>query len=470
MMLFRFLKNMKPLSILEMFLCLIIGLSLISPLEAYAGGFDEGFAESNNITFYDPTDTACGSSGGANSITSLIGTDNSQKIYNFWLSQGLTPDQSAGITGSMQGESGFSAFIQESNEAWPLGGYGVAQFTGGQRTAVTQALSSQLGSIYTQYYSDSYGGSVTQASGYIPDGVPTTVNDSFLLTELNYLSGYISTFAPSTIPIRVSGLTADYNLTIASGQKLMDYIKTLTSAKDVAEAWTYLYEQPTNIKATASTRAGYAQTILTNYTGSGSASASACGNSSVGVGGLTYAQAQTFMKYYSSYSNRSKYLASPWTSGVYRYQCTTLIYYFNTRFVTPGTGSGDGYQVASKLISGHPSVYKSVTASTLQPFTIFSMGPGAPGHTGIILGIGSDGSIVVGEANISIGKPSGLLEDTVYGSKSDLPDGVSSAEHWQSVTAWESYMKSIGYTPTGFAAPINESAVISKVQASLGGS
>jgi len=239
--------------------------SIGEPVAAFGDGkFSEADYSGSNIWAYDPRVPLCS---GTSSATSLVGTDNRQKIYNYWVSAGLSPAQAAGITGSLQAESGFSAFRQETTQTWPEGGYGIAQFTGGQRVAVTTALANTLGDTYTQNYIPKYGGGVTEATGFVPDGVSASVNDQFLLGELNYLNQYIASFAPSSIPARTSGLEKDYNLAVPSGTKLLDYIKTLTDTSDVAHAWTYLYEYPGKTKETAAARATNAVTILAKYSG-----------------------------------------------------------------------------------------------------------------------------------------------------------------------------------------------------------
>lgn len=449
------------MKLVKLYSCILfIAFYSLSPLNAFAYN-NNHFYSSNDILFYDENgeSTICSS-------TQLSGSDNKQKIYNFWISQGLTPEQAAGITGSMESEGGFSPFRQEEAQSWPNGGYGIAQFTGGQRTAVTNSLSSELGKTFTQYYLDEYGGGVSESNGYIPDDVPQDVNDSFLLGELNYLSSYTSSFSPSTIPVRVSGLEADYDLTVKSGEKLLDFIKTLSSAGDAAKAWTYLYEQPSNIKATAAERANNAEEILTEYGGGGSVAGS--DNCIVGVGGLTFDQAKTLMEEY--YNNRSQYFNSFWNQPGQSNQCTAFVYYFNTRFITTGTGSGDGKDVVDNLLSGFPNFYESADSSSLQPFSIFSLSNSGAGHTGVILGVESDGSIIVGEANVDIGSlnnASGLLDGQTIGDKSDTTKGIVSIERWESIDTWESAMASWNLTDPSFAAPNNGSDVAKKVQDSL---
>lgn len=437
--------------------------SAVAPLKVFAYDNNQ-FYSSNDILFYDGDDKGGAGCASANeAVSELFGSDNKQKIYNFWLSKGLSPAQSAGITANMQFESGFSPFRQEDAKNWPSGGYGIAQFTNGQRTAVTDYLSSELGNDFDDYYSDEYGGKTNSDDGYIPGGISEDINDKFLLGELNYLYEYTSSFVPSTIPIRVSGLSTDYGITIGSGEKLLDFIRNLSSAGDVAKAWTYLYEQPGEIKSTAAARATAAENFFENSGGSASGS----GNCNVGIGGLNFEQAKTFMQNY--YDDRFPYFDNFWSASGQSNQCTAFVYYFNTRFITLGTGSGDGGEVVANLISGFPNQYNSVTSDNIQPFSVYSLKNGGAGHTGVVLGIESDGSVVIGEANAALtGSYEGLIESEVIGDKGDQELGVVSIGHWESLEAWETAMSSSwGLSDPNYAAPSDLTEVISKVQDSL---
>jgi len=448
----------------------IIGVTLVSLLlsivppsavQALNGQYDETFFSNNDILYYNPEDTACGTTGSA-SLGSLKGKTNREKIYNFWITQGLTPAQAAGITSSLQFEGGFSPFRQEDTKTWPDGGWGIAQFTADQRKDATDHVLKEVGAaMFNEYYKNDFGRTVAESSGFVPTNVPIAVNDKFLLAELNYLVQYVGSFAPGTIPTRVTQLKTDYNISIETTTKLLDFIKTLKSAGDVAETWTYLYEYPSNIKGTAAQRSITAEALLTKLTDSAAGSGDQCGV--VGIGGLTYEQAKAFMKDY--YDNRRPFLSNFWLQKNQSIQCTTLIYYFNTRFVVNGTGSGHGWKVAKNLIDNFPSAYKSVDKDSIQPFSVFSYGTSSPGHTGMILGLGDDGSIIIGEANATIGNKAGLLEIERTGSKSDQTKGLVTAEKWESIEAWTKTL------PAGLtiAAPVDGAGVASKVADSLNG-
>lgn len=90
-----------------------------------------------------PTTSSQGSSccgGGSVGATELIGSDNAQKVWNYLIGKGLTPQQTAGVMGNMEGESGINPRRVESTQT-PSGdsdvpdsrGYGIVQFTPGTK-------------------------------------------------------------------------------------------------------------------------------------------------------------------------------------------------------------------------------------------------------------------------------------------------------------------------------------------------
>lgn len=218
----------------------------------------------------------------------LVGKDNQAKIYNFWIRNGFSPAQAAGITASIQHESGYSPFRQETTYSWPHGGYGIAQFTGGQRRAVTEYMATNIGSDFSAYYIASYGGAVSAENGFVPEGVPLEVNDKFLSAQLGYLQEYISSFKPSSINIRVSRFEAFTGLSVPRDATLGEYLLSLGSAEDAAKAWTFLYEYPGNINSTASARAESAAALFTRISGSNAGDGDDAGflRGSCGVGSV----------------------------------------------------------------------------------------------------------------------------------------------------------------------------------------
>lgn len=66
----------------------------------------------------------------------LVGTDNAEKAYNYYISQGFTPEQSAGIVGNLQAESGYNLNANSFNSAGGgNGAKGIAQWRGDRQAA-----------------------------------------------------------------------------------------------------------------------------------------------------------------------------------------------------------------------------------------------------------------------------------------------------------------------------------------------
>ena len=377
-------------------------------------GCDEQFYASNDVLFYNPCATTCSASGGATgvgTIAQLRGNNNAEKIFNYWLDAGMSAQQAAGISGSMKHEGGFSPFRQEMSQSWPGGGWGIAQFTHdpGQRGEAKKYVSAAIGAeLFNQYYKPEYGGGVVESNGFVPKGVPVEVNDKFLLAQLNYLLDHIKGLKPNNV--RTSLLKSHYGQTIASGTSLYDHLKTLVQAGDSAIAWTYLYEFPGDIKATAQVRANSAADILTLYAnGTGASISTACGGSLV-AGGMTLEQAKKFMEEYKSNPDNAKYIggAGRDCAGGPLSNCVSFSVYFINKYTNikgfgDGTTPGNGSTVATNVIARNPDIGNGHSP---QPYAIFSTPSGSEmcgsvkcGHTGIILGVDTArGKVVVGEA------------------------------------------------------------------------
>lgn len=109
-----------------------------APIYAQPGGTDETQqpvdpkqaelkAYIQNTPWYDPTAGLCD----PNSSTTLIGKDNIQKAFNFFISKRLSPAQAAGIVGNlMQETAGINP--KSGNPAASGGGGGIAQWEGGR--------------------------------------------------------------------------------------------------------------------------------------------------------------------------------------------------------------------------------------------------------------------------------------------------------------------------------------------------
>jgi hypothetical protein len=428
----KIIQIINKVQIRRAYLFMLAALLMVAlfPLKtAEAASCDTTFYQQNDVLYYDPCSTTCGGSsgnGGTAEVSKLRGANNGDKIYNFWIDAGLSAQQSAGVTGSMQHEGGFSPFRQEMGKSWPNWGYGIAQFTGqpapnhpdtgGERAAVIAYLKadSTVGpALFTQYYQAQYGGSITGATGYVPQGVPQDVNDKFLLSELNYLLGSIKKLVPSTIPDRVNGLRNNYNQTVSAGQTLYAYLKTLSTPSAAAAAWTYLYEY--GGLDTIPIRQKSAETIFSmngTGTGGGTNTTTSCGGNLV-AGGMALQAAKEFMDSYSNGSDSVNYIggAAQGCTGGPLSNCVSFSVYFINKYTTlqgfgAGTTPGNGSTLVANIVARNPGV---PTGHSPRPYAIFSVASGKDdcdgvpcGHTGVILGVDTaNGKVIVGEAACS---------------------------------------------------------------------
>jgi len=393
-------ENTKRTLLVVVGILLLFGLfpTLTTPI--YAANCDQQFYSSNDVLFYNPCANACGPVGSGAAASALRGSNNAEKIFNYWLDSGMSAQQAAGIAGSIKHESGFSPFRQEMSQTWPAGGWGIAQFTHdpGQRGSATKWVREEIGEdLFTQYYKNDYGGAVFESNGFIPDGVPTDVNDKFLFAELNYLLDHIKQLIPNNI--RTGGLSADYGQNIPPDQNLYDYLRTLVQADAVAIAWTYLYEYPGDIKNTAAARGTSASEILTLYGGGISTS---CGGG-LTAGGMSLDQAKEFMAAYKNNPDNRQYIGGAGTDcpGGPLANCVSFSTYFINKYTNlEGFASGapgHGKSVAGNVVARNPTVQ---SGHSPRPYAIFSLTSGEYGHTGVILAVDTDRQIVIaGEAS-----------------------------------------------------------------------
>ena len=379
---------------------------------------DEAFYSSNDILFYNPCATSCSADpSGTGAVTALRGNNNGEKIFNFWLDAGMSSQQSAGITGSMYHEGVYSPFTQETTFPFGQGGWGIAQFTGqpapnypdtgGQRRAVIDWLKADptVGpDLFAQYYKAEFGAIQSESTGYVPPGVPIDVNDKFLLSELNYLLDHIKELQPNNI--RRDAYQRDFGQVVDPSATLYDYLKSLVQAGDAATAWTYLYEYPGNIKATATERANEAANIMTLYSNGVS---TACGGG-LKAGGMTLEEAIAFMEKYKTSSDSVNYIggAGQTCPGGPLSNCVSFSVFFINKYTNiqgfgAGTTPGNGSTVVPNIIARNPGIQNGHSP---RPYAIFSTPSGSEmcgsvkcGHTGVILGVDTTRQkVIVGEA------------------------------------------------------------------------
>ena len=103
-----------------------------------------GVAPSSSTT---SSDGCCGSSGTGSDVSSLTGSDNEQKAFNFFVQEGLTAAQAAGILANLYNESG----VDPTSGAPPRDGvgFGIAQWTFNSRQAPLIAYAASQGKPVT---------------------------------------------------------------------------------------------------------------------------------------------------------------------------------------------------------------------------------------------------------------------------------------------------------------------------------
>jgi len=92
------------------------------------------YYSANDILFYDP-DASCGVDS-VEGMPALRGDGNEEKIWNFLRDKGLTNEQTAGVMGNIQAESGFNPAIVEGGSGI---GFGIVQWSFGRRSALEAA-------------------------------------------------------------------------------------------------------------------------------------------------------------------------------------------------------------------------------------------------------------------------------------------------------------------------------------------
>jgi hypothetical protein len=266
--------------------------SIPASVFATNGQYNYQFFSDNNIFGYNPDDTTCASSSGGN-VSTLVGSDNRQKIWNYLTAKGLSPQQTAGVMGNLQSESAgsWSPTVNEYGSDFGDAGYGIAQWTnssgpGGRRDLLVAALNAAQPDAMTKYYNADYSvqaSATDQTAGFIPKsastGTPmdTASNDGLLLAELNYLYTDANNRTVGNIAV-TAGLAT-------KGDSEWKAIQLTTTVDDASNLWLYSYEIPGAIldgvntdaaKAVSAARTANGNAILTLY--SNASTGTTCGD------------------------------------------------------------------------------------------------------------------------------------------------------------------------------------------------
>lgn len=134
------------------------------------------FCEQNDAIYGGCRTQTCKPGSGSSTLT---GSDNAQKVWNYFKSKGFSDEQVAAIMGNLAHESGDPTFNKatSSEELSGGGGFGLAQWTGGRRTDIVNTaksndkpltdLSFQLDYLYNEMLTrtERDGGAKTEEQG-----------------------------------------------------------------------------------------------------------------------------------------------------------------------------------------------------------------------------------------------------------------------------------------------------------------
>jgi hypothetical protein len=258
---------------------------------------------------------ACKSGSGTN----LSGNDNKEKIYNFLISKGLTPNQAAGIMGNLQAESGFEPRLVEYG--WKNSRGEVSR--AGQPSSLDDDIPPNQNSKGQPGF-----GLVQWTSPGRKDGLRKRSQEQ--------------NKKPSDLQLQLEYFF--YELFESDGYKKWgDQIKSQDSLESTADIMLRRYEIPAEIDFQLPIRIGFAQKILQEFGGTtpvaGSVSVdSDCLSSSLGGGNITQIAEREFLaganEQNGGYKKYSDGADEPW--------CADFVSWVLKEAGTPFTGGVSG--------------------------------------------------------------------------------------------------------------------------------
>ena len=128
----------------NLFLALMVTANFLAPSATVSAVND--FYSSNDILFYDSSASNCtpggtvGSTATGGTVSSLAGADNAEKVWNYFISKGLTPVAAAGAMGNIEKESSFDPLLQEKGSGI---GFGLIQWSFDRRDNLEKAAAAR---------------------------------------------------------------------------------------------------------------------------------------------------------------------------------------------------------------------------------------------------------------------------------------------------------------------------------------
>ena len=397
-------QTQEPSAAKRWFLAFLAFLLALSPhMAAAVPASREGEFADYGIMFYDPDDNdtvggmSCGTRGTSGSNT-LVGNSTVQQIANFFIAQGFTPAQAAGIIGNAQQESGL----------WPLrwsngsGYWGLFQWDiGGREAGLKQKMIDAGYAAYTSEHRGAYGSANSEASQAIPPDVLADI----LRIQLEHAMSETRTF---------------------DGVGWVEQVKSTSSPEEAAEAFLVIFEGAVATTDAAKTRernridfwqpaAGrYYQETAERREHALEAVGQASGTCGLVAGGMTsVSEAQAWLDAtgYNDFTNDIHsvyqlpgYNAASWCGFPGPKGSRTNCVGFSSYFIrahtslaeahfTLGQSPGNGIKVVSNLLAVAPNI---AYGTQPQPYSVFSQTSGSPeGHTGVVMGVDEERQIMV---------------------------------------------------------------------------
>jgi hypothetical protein len=343
---------------------------------------EEQYFLRNNINHYDTRIMSCADNSSQN--TTLRGNVELEQIFNFFIDQGLSNEQAAGIVGNISQESGGNPHKSQkgpdtddpSGKTGAIGGgnaWGIIQWDAGSR-AIEYAEKANI---------------------------TTPIGD--LSTQLELVWWHMNNISP----------TGAENM-ISEYMKIPD-VEEATKAYEKHMTGAGVPRMTNRIEAAKLALKTYGTDIATSV----SANHSTC-DSSTGLisGGMNLQQAKSFMEEYKKlakkYANQrhGKFTMTEYGIEVYGAgsrcaesgiaNCSSFSEYFVGRFTNGEPAFPNGKDMVGALLKNDSGFIDG--KHTPKVYAVFSRqsGGGGSGHTGVVLGLNSDtGKMIIGEANCS---------------------------------------------------------------------